>query len=351
LIGANQTNTIIDATGLSNGVYIDGLDNSSLTSVVIKGFTVANANYEGILVTNASGITVVGNLVVNNDKKLMPAIPSCPGQPSFETGEDFDCGEGIHLLGADHSIVAQNSVLNNSGGILLSDDTAQVHDNLVSGNFVMDNPYDCGIVMASHAPSPGSTAPHWGVVRNTIANNQSIHNGTKVPGAGAGVGLFSDGSGPGLVSSNVVIDNVLQKNGLPGVVFHSHVSGDTFADNLVVANQFSDNGADLGDTATPGPTGININSGFGSTPITGTIVAQNVFQREGYQVALNTPAQVALHLNNFLYNTFGVDNLGTGSADATENFWGCSGGPGANGGCANVAGPDILFAPWLTSPF
>ena len=35
-----------------------------------------------------------------------------------------------------------------------------------------------------------------------------------------------------------------------------------FADNMIVANQISGNRADLFDTATPGPTGINVNSGF-----------------------------------------------------------------------------------------
>jgi parallel beta-helix repeat protein len=142
LIGANPKNTVINASGLPNGIYIDGLDHSGLGNVVVKGFTVENANYEGILVTNASGVTISDNIVAQNDKSLEPSIPACPGQPIFETGEDFDCGEGIHLLGADHSIVADNLVENNGGGILLSDDTGQVHDNLVTGNVSRDNPFD-----------------------------------------------------------------------------------------------------------------------------------------------------------------------------------------------------------------
>jgi len=155
LIGANQNNTIIDATGLANGVYIDGLDNPGLSNVIVTGFTVKNANFEGILITNASFVTVWGNTVTNNDVNLEPSIPACPGIPDFETGEDFDCGEGVHLIGVDHSTVANNTVENNAGGILLSDDTGQTHDNLVTGNLSMDNPFDCGIVMASHAPGPG----------------------------------------------------------------------------------------------------------------------------------------------------------------------------------------------------
>jgi hypothetical protein len=356
LIGAGRATTIIDATGLSNGIYIDGRDHLGLINVVVRGFTVENANFEGILVTNASDVTIWNNHVLENDKRLKPSIPACPGIPSFETGEAFDCGEGIHLIGVGHSTVAFNVVENNSGGILLSDDTGQTHSNLVTRNLVRNNPFDCGIVMASHAPGPGSTAPHLGVVHNTIADNTSTHNGFQVPGAGAGVGLFADGSGKGLVSGNVVIHNELVNNGLPGVAFHSHVGpafglpADDLSNNVIVGNHISDNGPDLFDTPTPGPTGININSGNGGTPIIGTVIAQNVIDHEAFEIAVNTPARLDIHLNNFLDDTIGVDNLGEGTINATENWWACAGGPGGAEECASVGGPGVLFAPWLTKP-
>ncbi len=350
LVGANRNNTIINAAGLSNGIYIDGLDNPGLSNVVVAGFTVENANFEGILITNASGVTISGNIVTNNDKSLDPSIPACPGQPSFETGEDFDCGEGIHLLGADHATVSGNIVQNNSGGILISDDTAMVHDNLITGNFVSDNAFDCGIVMASHAPAPLSSAAHNGVVHNTIADNTSTHNGLQVPGAGAGVGLFSDGSGVGLVSGNVVIHNQLLKNGMPGVAFHSHVGGDIFTNNAIIGNHISGNNADLDDTATPGPTGININSGFGGSPIAGTIISGNVIENEEYDIFINTPAQVDAHLNAFLgKGEVGIDNSSSSAVNATENWWGCPGGPGAEH-CSSVEGTGAIFTPWVTWP-
>ena len=357
LVGASRNNTIIDATGLSNGVYVDGRDHAGLSNVVVKGFTAENANFEGILVTNASDVTVWDNHVLNNDKSLEPSIPACPGIPSFETGEAFDCGEGIHLIGVGHSTVANNIVENNSGGILLSDDTGQTHNNLVTGNLVRNNPFDCGIVLASHAPGPGSKAPHLGIVHNTIADNTSTHNGFQVPGAGAGVGIFADGTGKGLVSGNVVIDNELTNNGIPGVAFHSHVGptfgapADDLSDNVITGNHISGNGPDLFDTATPGPTGININSGGGGTPITGTVISQNVIDHEAFEVVLNTPAQVDIHLNNFLDDTTGVDNLGAGTSNATENWWACPAGPAGAEECATVGGPGVLFTPWLGTPF
>ena len=53
-MGSGCGRSVIDAIGLSNGLYIDGIDNAGLSKVVVTGFTVKNANFEGILVTNAS---------------------------------------------------------------------------------------------------------------------------------------------------------------------------------------------------------------------------------------------------------------------------------------------------------
>ena len=356
LIGAGETTTTIYAAGLANGVYIDGRDHSGLNNVVVTGFTVENAQYEGILVTNASSVTIWGNHVRKNDLSLSIATTACVGQPDWETDEGFDCGEGIHLTGANHSTVANNIVESNAGGILLSDDTGATYGNVVSGNLATDNPYDCGIVLASHPPGPNSTARHNGVFQNTIIGNTSTRNGFQVPGAGAGVGIFADGTGVGTVSNNVISYNILTNNGLPGVAFHSHVGpgsgapADNLNGNVIVGNQISGNGADLFDTATPGPTGININAGFGGTPIVGTVISENKIWNEAQDVAVNTPGHVDLHLNNLLGSGMGVDNLGKGTINANENYWGCAGGPSVTG-CSTVSGTGVTWPAWLTSPF
>ena len=202
LIGANSANTIIDGAKKANGIYVDGLDNLGppmLSAVVVTGFTIQNANFEGILVTNASSVTISDNRVVNNNLALIVSPPpaACPGVPAFETSEDFDCGEGIHLSGVDHSTVAGNLIEGNSGGILLSDDTGATHDNLITGNTARNNPFDCGITLASHplySVLPSSTSR--GVDNNTISDNVSSGNGVAVEGAGAGVGLFVAGGPP-----------------------------------------------------------------------------------------------------------------------------------------------------------
>jgi parallel beta-helix repeat protein len=354
LIGENSSNTIIDATGLSNGIYVDGLDHGGILGVAVSGFQVQNANYEGILVTNASQVTITDNHVLRNNISLDINSATCTDQPPFETNEGFDCGEGIHLSGVDHSIVANNLVENNAGGILLSDDTGATHDNLILGNTVQNNPFDCGITLASHQLFNSNPPVSAGVFHNTITGNTSEHNGFQVPGAGAGVGLFAPAPFA-QTYGNVVVNNTLTANGIPGVAMHAHAPGAKLSDNMVAGNNISGNGADTEDTATPGPTGINVSGGddgFGNplAVITGTVIAGNVIRQETVGVAVKTNAAVGAHLNDFINVVTGVDNIHGGPVDAQLNWWGCSQGPTAPG-CAGISGTNIFYLPVLNKPY
>lgn len=87
----------------------------------------------------------------------------------------------------------------------------------------------------------------------------------------------------------------------------------------------------------------------------GTVIAENIIWNEAIDIAVNTPAEVDIHLNSLLGGKIGVgdvcgldkSSVGTGTIDATENFWGCKMGPGGKG-CTTVSGSDIRFAPWLS---
>jgi hypothetical protein len=188
-----------------------------------------------------------------------------------------------------------------------------------------------------------------GVDNNTISENEASANGLDVRGAGAGVGIFVAGTGLE-TSGNVVSRNRLTGNGLPGVAFHLHtaMTGQNVDDNLIVSNYIAGNGADTADAATPGPTGINV---FGVAPIAGTVIADNVIKDQQVNIAVNTvsPAVVEAHLNNLLGQQIGVDNLGSGGVDATENWWGCMKGPGFPG-CTSVSGSNVVSTPFLTHP-
>lgn len=129
----------------------------------------------------------------------------------------------------------------------------------------------------------------------------------------------------------MVIDNEITDNGHPGVALHNHAAPPgapavNLNDNLIADNQIAGNGADVNDAQTPGPTGINV---FGVAPLTGTVISGNVITDEAEDVVANTPAQLNGHLNDLLGGRVGVDNLGQGTVDAAENWWGSPGGPGA----------------------
>jgi hypothetical protein len=53
LIGAGAGEPIIDATDLENGIFVDGFHHPGLNNATITGFTVKNAQFEGILVVSA----------------------------------------------------------------------------------------------------------------------------------------------------------------------------------------------------------------------------------------------------------------------------------------------------------
>jgi Right handed beta helix region len=369
IIGAGAESSIIDATNLAHGFFVDGFDHPGLKNVTLTGFTVENAMFEGIVVVSAWDVIINDNHVINNDKSpglaFTGALTGCPDQPGndmYENDETGDCGGAIHLIGTVNVIVSDNLITGNADGVLISDETAESHNNLIIRNVVKDNPLECGIVLASHPRAghltPATFAAHFGVDNNTVAENISAANGVKI--GGSGVGFFSDGAGPGRVSGNIAIRNKLTDNGLGGVALHTHVGpafnlpADNMDGNMIIGNYIAGNLADMMDTATPGRVGININSGHGGSPVLGTVISQNVIRDEDVDIAVNTPAEVDIHLNDLLGDKIGVADVCafdkatvcTGTIDATENYWGCVRGPNKDG-CTTTSGSNIRFTPWL----
>lgn len=372
LLGQNAKKTIIDATGQTNGV----LDSAS--GVTISGFTIENANHEGILVSGAaatcngdtppechpvgnppSKVTIANNIVTDNDKGLVAGPPpSCAGAPDFEAE---DCGEAIHLDGVTFSTVANNVVKSNAGGILLTDETNENLGNLVNANDVEDNTPDCGITLPSHPPN-GSGAnigsQSFGVSNNTIANNISKGNGA------AGVGMFTPT--PGTASQkNLVIGNTIANNGEPGVLFHSHAPHQKLSNNSIISNTISGNGADPnpGPTESDGPvapTGIEVYADVAADPVP-VDIAGNTISGESNDIWIGAPGWnncsdtapcygTLVHLNNLLgKSATGVNNTGNAGAVfaiAPQNFWGCGKGPGQKG-CSSAAG-NVTTNPFLS---
>lgn len=102
--------------------------------------------------------------------------------------------------------------------------------------------------------------------------------------------------------------------------------------NTIIGNTNASNLADTADTATPGRVGININIGGGGSPVTGIVITLNKISDEDVDIAINTPASVAVHLNGLLGGKVGVGNICTfdnasirtgKEISAVLNYWGC----------------------------
>jgi hypothetical protein len=348
LLGAGVGTTIIEAMGLANGIHVDGYDHAGLSRVIIRGFTIQNANNQGILVTNASDVTIAGNHVTGNDRALQldPSGPTCPGLPPYLVAfQGFDCGEGIQLSGVTNSLVADNLVDKNAGGILVTDDTAPNHDNFITGNVVRDNPYDCSITLATHDLNPSQGMPPKGVYHITVKGNTVVRNGL-ANGEGAGVGIFAPTPGSQNYG-NVIVDNYLVGNGLPGVTLHSHAPGQNVNDHLIANNTIAGNGPDA-ESGSMDKAGIAITADPGAGPITGIKIVANKLFGEDADVIFSAPGELAAHQNSF-FDAIGVENVGAGSVNATLNWWKCSRGPGKPG-CGTTQGSNIQVAPWLERP-
>jgi len=376
ILGQNAKTTKIDATGFDNGIF------DQASGVTISGFTIQDAQHEGILVEGPApdcvggppptctptsapiqNVTISNNIVIDNDKGLNTSAnpPTCPVGGAVPTFDQEDCGEGVHLDGVALSTVANNQVFNNAGGILLTDETNINGGNLVTGNDVENNIPDCGITLPSHPPAGSGAnigAVSFGVSGNTVSNNLSRGNGA------AGVGVFTPT--PGTSShKNLIINNTIVSNSEPGVTFHSHAPGQNLKDNVVIGNLIKGNGADPnpgpGETDGPAdPTGIEVYADLGAQA-TGVSIVGNTIKGETNDIWIGAPGWnncgtapcyfASIYNNNLLGKMTGINNTGNSSAvvaQAPQNWWGCAKGPGSHG-CSS-ASDGVTTSPFLTKP-
>jgi parallel beta-helix repeat protein len=376
---------VLDATSLDHAVYVSGVN-----QVTIQGCVGKNAAREGILVENADNVHVANNEVENNDRAMAAtfgqgnppcptfespgtppgAIQCCPdafsGGPGNFPQDNDDCGESIHLRSVTNSVVDGNSVHGNIGGILLTDETGPTDNNLITNNNSSYNLAfggDCGITLPSHlACSSGSTdatgcgfsaSAGGGVFHNAVVRNVLKHNGA------LGTGLFANpGIPPGVATKsygNLIADNVIQDNGEPGIGIHVHAANGNADNNMIVGNIVSGNGGDSeAEGSSPPNTGIEVlsNGNFPpfspAAPIVGTIISQNRVSNEAIDLWVgNTATDANAFLNDLVGSgAIGVENAGTGTVTATDDWWGCPQGPGS-AGCSSTSGI-VVSSPFLS---
>jgi Right handed beta helix region len=310
---------VIDATGEPNGI----LDQADGTTV--SGFTVENAQLEGILVepppagwpagatapaARLTGVTIERNVVQHNDGAYDTTAPdpfaACPSSPT----DSDDCGEGVHLLGTSYSRVVHNRVSDNVGGILISDgglptatggptSVGPAAHNLIAFNTSADNAFDCGVTLPSHDPravsADGRPQPALaGVYDNLVVENVARGNG--------GAGLLDATPYPGTGAyDNTFIGNDVRDNGEGGFQLHSHAPQQDVNGNRVIANRFGRNNTagdtDSGDMAT---TAIILFSAV--VPVTDTLVAGNRISDNTYGVWKTANVQAAGLTTNRFFN-------------------------------------------------
>jgi hypothetical protein len=313
----------IDATGQPWGVAI------MASNTTVKGFTVENALGMGIaaLPLNAfsnclgspcaplTGVTVQGNVVINNNKGYSP--PQGCTAPGLYPG---DCGGGILFDAVAFSKIVNNTVQHNVDGVLVVDDFGPTHDNVISANTVTDNVNECGITLPSHNPGAVSVMPlangsfkitgrnpsAGGVYNNLVEGNIVDRNGTagfkaNLAGSGAGVLLASGGPGTG-VYDNTVINNRAYGNGLAGITIHAHYTGgEDLRGNKLLNNIIGRN---------------NVSGDQLDTPITAAD-----FSTTGIMLFSAMPIQVVVKGNVITNDTFGIWATPNIDLDASGNVY------------------------------
>ena len=261
---------------------------------------------EGILATGSLKGGAIGdvhiehNRVVGNNLGGIPPSPSSPYPQCAANGQiPGDCGEGIHLMGVHNSKVADNYVSGNEGGVLLTDEFGPTHNNLVMGNTITKNAFDCGVTAPGHNPfaldANGNPQPAVaGVYDNVIRDNRITDNGLQ--GEGAGV-LFAN-AGPGTASyDNRVEGNFISGNELSAVTMHAHtlapgqfedLNGNRIVRNTIGPNNLGSAAAGPGDSldgsvTDPFTTGVLVFSG--TVPVQVKIVGQPLLRRPLRRVA------------------------------------------------------------------
>jgi parallel beta-helix repeat protein len=278
---------IIDARGHGRGIVLAG---AGAAGSVVRGLAVQNATYEGILALVTTRVTIAHNVVRHDDRGYFnhQFTGECgkngqpPGVAVFADLRSGGCGEAIHLASSSGSRVVDNIVTGNTGGIYLTDESGPAAHNLIVGNRVVDNAFDCGITLASHShravTATGKVQPRLGgVYDNTIRGNVANRNGMQLSGAGILVAAAFTG---GAAYGNVIIGNTVNDNGLPGVALHSHdphqdLNGNVIRDNIVGRNALGapNEGPGDGDAGIHQTAGILVWSAFGR--ITGLQVSGN----------------------------------------------------------------------------
>ncbi len=273
----------VDGTGCNVGIFVG----PGVTGVVIMGATVTGAGDHAIFAQDTSGLVIMGSTITGNG--INPQTCDIPGiHPCI--AED----KAVELVGTSNSVIAHNDVSHNGfGGIGISDDGTDIDPgafnpgsapmpavgNVVSGNTILMNLNDCGVVVAAYNANVG--AANNVVVGNTVTGDTPPFGRGKADGQ---IVVATDGPFTSVMNT-IVANNVITGSELPGIVVHSNAPGDVISGTILAKNSISNNGYypiffSSPNTPNSDPTGIalvaEVGSGTGMDPmLTGTVLASD----------------------------------------------------------------------------
>jgi nitrous oxidase accessory protein NosD len=241
VVTSNLNGATINAAGCDLGIYVP----PGTSGITISGVSVTGANDHGILVQDASDITIEDSTVTGNGTDRNPAI---------------DEDKAIELVGTTGSTVTGNTVDNNlSGGIGIADDGPRLDpaapqpsakapmastNDVISDNHVFDNYTGCAIVVASYLPGAGIS--HITISGNTVTGSPGKFGphgpvvGPVVVATDAPATSVSDVS----LTDNVITGSLLAGITVPANAPHDSLTGTTITGNTLIANNWGDaNGA------------------------------------------------------------------------------------------------------------
>ncbi len=366
--GSVNGTATINALGQPEGVTIQATGSAGST---LNGFTIENAQGEGVLVEGTTNVTVTNNVVSGNDLACIP-----------QTTQN-DCGEGIHLESVTNSTVSRNTSEANTGGILLDDGippgtigvgafggataySGPTSGNQILSNIVVNNVWDCGITMPSHnsnaAPGGHPDPAAGGVFDNTVKGNVSQNNGIQ---GGGGSGILVAAPFPGTASyDNIIQGNTVSGNGQAGITVHSHapaqdVNGNQILNNVVGQNAVGETSPGSGvftsgstsagdvDAGNPATTGILVFSAVDH--VTGTTIQGNSVSNNYYGIwtqNVDTSGTSSNTFANVSVPTYAVPAPGSGYVLAGADggvftlgglrFWGSAAGSATTKGTSAV---------------
>jgi CSLREA domain-containing protein len=343
IVGASSSSTTIDGGAndevftINGGPYSSAVLNPSGTSyvfdVAFNDLTIQNGKNVNASGTNGVGGCINWDAFGNGNFTITNSVIQDCSSP-------FSDGGGVWLTSTDHGsgtlTLSQDRFLNNSaqnlgGGLQIAtsplSDSSEATPNLSASNTTFSQ-NNAGFGGGLSIEEPASTTAKTFTLANvTVNNNQALSGGT-----GAGGEIGNDGSGTILASlliqTSSFVDNSIS-GGLGGGL-HINSPGTTAT---ITGSNFQGNSAGTGGA-------IAVDNDFGGKSSTLQISLSRIAGNtatNGSGISGGDPASPS--------------GSGAGKITATENWWGCNGGPGATG-CGktaqfNVASGDSL----VTSPY